>query len=74
MNRKIYDMGKYSILIQYCDIDNIYVATVQELEGCMAHGDTPEEATKEIQTVIKLWLEVAKEEGVAIPEPMLYVS
>ena len=67
-------MNNYSILIQYCNIDNIYVAKVQELEGCMAHGDTPEEAAKEIQTAMKLWLEVAQEEGVAIPAPMLYVS
>ena len=67
-------MNNYSILIQYCSTDNIYVAKVQELEGCMAHGDTPEEAAKEIQIAMKLWLEVAREEGVAIPAPMLYVS
>ena len=66
--------SKYSILIQYCGADDIYVASVQELEGCMAHGDTPEEAAKEIQTAMKLWLAVAEEEGIAIPEPMLYAS
>ena len=65
-------MRGYSILIRYCKTDNIYVAKVQELDGCMAHGNTPEEAAKEIQTAMRLWLEVAEEEGLPIPEPMLY--
>ena len=64
-------MHKYSILIRYCDIDNIYVANVQELEGCMAHGDTYDEAVKEIQIAMKLWLEVAEEDGIEIPVPVL---
>ena len=67
-------MRGYSILIQYCNIDNIYVAKIQELDGCMAHGNTPEEAAKEIQTALRLWLEVAEEEGLPIPKPMLHVS
>ena len=64
----------YSILIRYCDIDKIYVAKVLELDGCMAHGSTPEEAAKEIQVAMELWLEVAEEEGMEIPEPMLYMK
>ena len=67
-------MLKYSVLIQYDDIDNIYVASVPELPGCMAHGSTPEEATREIKIAIELWLDCAKEVGKAIPEPMLFVS
>ena len=63
-------MNRYSILIRYCSIDNIYVAKVAELNGCMAHGDTPEEAVKEIQIAMDLWLEVAREEGITIPEPL----
>ena len=67
-------MQKYSITIQYDSIDNIYVASVPELEGCMAHGKTPEEAAKEIQVAIKGWLKVAEERGVRIPEPLMFVS
>jgi predicted RNase H-like HicB family nuclease len=66
-------MLKYSIQIQYDNEDNIYVASVPELDGCMAHGDTPEQAMKEIQIAMKLWLEVAKEHGDVIPEP-LYIN
>ena len=65
-------MGKYSIVIKYCDVDNIYVANVPELKGCMAHGNTQAQALKEIQTAIELWLETAKEVGEYIPEPVLY--
>jgi predicted RNase H-like HicB family nuclease len=53
-------------------VDNIYVANVPELKGCMAHGDTQAEALKEIQTVIELWLETAKEVGEHIPEPLYF--
>jgi len=67
-------MGKYSIIIQYCKIDNIYVASIPELRGCMAHGKTQAEALKEINIAMELWLECAKEVGEPIPEPMLYVS
>ena len=67
-------MPKYSITIQYDNVDNIYVASVPELDGCMAHGKTPEEATKEIQVAIKGWLKVAEERGVKIPEPLMFAS
>ena len=67
-------MLRYSILIQYDSTDNIFVASVPELEGCMAHGHTHEEAMEEIMVAMKLWLEVAKEHGDAIPEPMMHVS
>ena len=67
-------MFRYSILIQYDSTDDVYVANVPELEGCMAHGNTPEEAMEEIKIAMKLWLEVAEEHGDVIPEPMMYVS
>ena len=62
-------MGRYSVVIRYCNVDNIYVASVPELKGCMAHGETQADALEEIQTAIELWLETAKEVGAYIPEP-----
>jgi predicted RNase H-like HicB family nuclease len=67
-------MLKYSISIQYDENDNIFVASVPELEGCMAHGDTLEEAVKEIQVAMEGWLEVAEEVGKEIPAPNLSAS
>ena len=60
----------YTVLMRYCDVDDIYVATVPELEGCMAHGDTQEEALREIEIAKNGWMKVATEQGFAIPEPM----
>ena len=57
------------MIIQYDNDDKIYVASIPELQGCMAHGKTKEEALKEIEIVKKMWLETAKEKGVDIPEP-----
>ena len=37
-------MAEYSIFMQYDPQDKIYVASVPELQGCMAHGETKEEA------------------------------
>jgi antitoxin HicB len=42
---------------------------VRELLGCMSQGDTAEEAVAMIREAMRLWLEVALEEGDAIPEP-----
>ena len=67
-------MLQYSVLIQYDDRDNIYIAKIPELSGCMAHGNTPEDAMREIKIALELWLETAIESGIKIPEPMLFVS
>ena len=64
----------YSVLVQYDKRDDIYVASIPELNGCMAHGDTQAEAMQEIQFALEMWLEVAKENNVLVPSPMLYAS
>jgi len=42
-------MQKYSIVIHYSEDDKCYVASVPELLGCMAHGESYAEALDEIQ-------------------------
>ena len=42
---------------------------VKELRGCMSQGQTQEEALAMIQEAMELWLEVALEDGLSIPEP-----
>ena len=46
----------------------MYIAEVPELKGCFADGKTRAEAISNAETVIAEWLEVAKEEGMAIPK------
>ncbi|MCM1263563.1 MAG: type II toxin-antitoxin system HicB family antitoxin [Butyrivibrio sp.] len=66
-------MAEYSIFIKFDPIDKIYVASVPELPGCMAHGKTKEQALKEIEIAKELWIETALEDGQTIPEPDLMV-
>ena len=46
-----------------------FIAEIEELKGCSAFGDTPEEALKEIETAMILWIETAKKHGKRIPKP-----
>lgn len=62
-------MSKYSVFMYYDEQDQIYVASVPELQGCMAHGEIREEALKEIENAETLWLESAKDMDIEIPEP-----
>ncbi len=48
---------------------NRWIADVPDLEGCSAHGATPEEAMREVQIAIDLWLESAAAHGDPIPAP-----
>lgn len=49
-----------------------WVASIPELRGCLADGRTPDEAYEELKSVLDFWLEVAKEEGKPVPQPMAY--
>lgn len=62
-------MSRYSIYMYYDEKDQVYVASVPELQGCMAHGETREEALKEIEIAEKLWIESAKDMDIKIPKP-----
>jgi antitoxin HicB len=44
-----------------------YVAEIPALKGCLAQGDTLEEALTELQTVEQLWLETARDHGDELP-------
>jgi predicted RNase H-like HicB family nuclease len=62
-------MYRYEILLFWSDEDNSFVAEVPELPGCMAHGDTQDEALRNIQDAMAGWIEVARELRRTIPEP-----
>lgn len=62
-------MNKYEIIIYWSDDDGAFVAEVPELPGCMAHGDTREEALANANAAIQLWIDTAEEFGDKIPEP-----
>lgn len=67
-------MPKYSMIMSWSEEDQAYIVSVPELPGCMADGRTPEEAVKQAQIVINLWIETALEDGEEIPKPHLFSS
>ena len=62
-------MFKYEIIIYWSNEDEAFVAEIPELPGCMAHGNTLEDALKNAKEAIQLWIDTAKEFGDPIPEP-----
>jgi predicted RNase H-like HicB family nuclease len=62
-------MNKFEIIIYWSAADEAFIAELPELPGCVAHGDTQENALKNAQDAISLWLDTAREFGDPIPEP-----
>ncbi len=62
-------MYKYERIIYWSKDDDAFIVEVPELLGCMADGETIQEAIQNSETIISEWLEVAKERGQEIPEP-----
>ena len=60
---------RYHINIFWSDEDVCWIADVPDLRYCSAHGDTAAEAAAEAEEAIALWLDVARDEGIPIPEP-----
>lgn len=56
-------MDKYAMIIRWSDEDGCYVTEVPELPGCMADGNTREEAIKNTEDVIRVWLESEEEDA-----------
>ena len=46
-----------------------FVASVEELPGCLSQGASPEEAVHGIYDAMAGWISVAMEDGLDIPEP-----
>ena len=62
-------MLQYRINLFWSEEDGMYVAAIPELPGCSALGDTYEEALREAQVAMSLWIDTAKEFGDPIPAP-----
>lgn len=62
-------MKDYHINIFYSEDDGEYIADIPDLKYCSASGATQEEALREVLLAKELWLEVARDKGLPIPEP-----
>ncbi len=61
-------MYKYERIIYWSEDDSAFIVEVPELPGCMADGETVEEAIKNSEIIIKEWIEVTIERGLEVPE------
>ena len=54
---------KYPILIFWSDEDEGYIATIYDLPGCSAWGETQSDALEAINTAVEASLEAIKKSG-----------
>ena len=62
-------MNKFEVIIFWSEEDKAFIAEVPELPGCMADGPSHAEALKNVEIVIKEWIETAQTLGRPIPQP-----
>ncbi len=62
-------MYKYEVIIYWSDEDQVFIAELPDLPGCMAHGESQESALKNAQEAIQLWIDTANEFGEPVPVP-----
>ena len=62
-------MVRYEIIIYWSHEDQAFIAEVPELAGCIADGQTYQEAVANAEIIIQEWIETAQELGREIPQP-----
>ena len=69
MSEETQGLTHYSMIIEWSEEDECFIATVPELPGCMTDGETREEAATHGEEAIKAWLDTAKKLGRSLPDP-----
>lgn len=62
-------MYRYETIIYWSAEDDVFIAEVPELPGCMAHGITQTDALAHAEEAVQLWIDTAVEFGDPVPEP-----
>jgi len=65
-------MRSFQILVAWSPEDQVFVAQVPDLPGCIAHGRSEQKAFENAKGAIALYLEDLNESGDSIPEPRQY--
>lgn len=60
---------RYEMIIYWSEADQAFIVEVPELPGCIADGETYQQAVQNAEVIIQEWIEVAQELGREIPEP-----
>lgn len=64
----------YPLEVFWDDGSNAYICIAPDLLGCSAVGDTPEEAVKEMEIAMRLWLAAARSMGRPLPASSLRLA
>ncbi len=59
----------YPIVVFWSDEDESWIADVPDLQSLSTHGETAEEAVRELMIAREAWLEVVREYGHPLPDP-----
>ncbi len=59
----------YEIILYWSEEDQVFIAEVPELAGCVADGETYQEALQNVEIIMQEWIETAQELGRSIPQP-----
>jgi len=63
------EIDRYSVRIWWSDEDGAFLAKIPELPGCLADGETQEEALRNVRAVARIWIDTAREMGRGVPAP-----
>jgi predicted RNase H-like HicB family nuclease len=63
---------KYAVVIEKARSN--YSAYVPDLPGCVSAGDTPEETESNMREAIEAHIELMREEGMPVPQPVTRVG
>ena len=66
--KKMIPLYRYNL--EWSDEDQLFVVSVEELEGCMSHGKTPEEAIKMGFEAVESHLEGMAKDKEELPLPL----
>jgi predicted RNase H-like HicB family nuclease len=58
---------RYAVVIE--QVGNNYSAYVLDLPGCVATGETPEDAELQLREALEFHLEGMRQDGLPIPQP-----
>ncbi|MCD4785258.1 MAG: type II toxin-antitoxin system HicB family antitoxin [Candidatus Eremiobacteraeota bacterium] len=65
-----YNLYDYNIKIFFDELDNDYVAFIEEIPECSAFGSTAESALRKLEIAFEGWMEAIIKRGHPIPEPI----
>jgi predicted HicB family RNase H-like nuclease len=63
-------VDKYTYRIEWSEEDQVFIARCLEFPGLAAHGNTTEDALKEIRVVVRESINWLKEDNKSVPQPL----